>query len=415
MKRPKLLVSTSTLPRFAGDPEPRFVLDLSKSLTKYFDVTILAPMDSLAKSQENLEGVTVIRYHYAPFQSWETLCYPGAILPRLQSNPLMWTLVPLLLLGQIRMIRKLLREQSFDGVHCHWLYPQGLIQALFFSGSNAPPFIVTSHGTDTYGFSGSLGKKMKKFVINKAAALTFVSAQMRDYALQQGFLQPHKQSHVSVIPMGVDANHFSPENRSSNWRNQNNFSGKIVLFVGRLSPNKGVNHLLEALTDAALRDRHVMLCIVGDGPARSKLEQKVRDLGITSKVRFLGSLGHQELPTVYASCDIFCLPSIIAKGGYREGLPTVLCEAFACGLPAVASDIGGVSEIVKNGENGYLIPHGDSKILASRIADIIDQKDGGESYSHQARQTALNFDWNTVLSEQFYGILKDVISNAKQS
>ena len=84
MKKEKLLVTASTFPRWKDDTEPRFVLDISKALNKYFDVTVLVPACPGAKDKEILEGVKVIRYHYFPIHKFETLCYPGAILQRIK-------------------------------------------------------------------------------------------------------------------------------------------------------------------------------------------------------------------------------------------------------------------------------------------------------------------------------------------
>ena len=86
MEKKKLLVTASTFPRWNGDTEPRFVLDLCIGLNKYFDVTVLVPMCPNAKEEEYLEGVQVIRYHYFPIHKWETLCYPGAIVPRIKEK-----------------------------------------------------------------------------------------------------------------------------------------------------------------------------------------------------------------------------------------------------------------------------------------------------------------------------------------
>ncbi len=85
-KKKKLLVTASTFPRWEGDTEPRFVLDLSSHMTDEFDVTVLVPTSPGAKDTEVMDGVKVIRYHYFPIHKWETLCYPGAIVPRIKKK-----------------------------------------------------------------------------------------------------------------------------------------------------------------------------------------------------------------------------------------------------------------------------------------------------------------------------------------
>ena len=118
-KMKKLLITASTFPRWEGDTEPRFVLDLSKHMTDEFDVTVLVPAAPGAKDREVLEGIKVIRYHYFPIHKWETLCYPGAIVPRIKEKKIRVFLVPFLFLSLYFHLFKLLPQ--FDIVHAHWL------------------------------------------------------------------------------------------------------------------------------------------------------------------------------------------------------------------------------------------------------------------------------------------------------
>lgn len=99
MGKKRLLVTASTFPRWKGDTEPRFVLDLCKYLAEWFDVTALVPYAPGAEEKEILERVTVIRYHYFPIHKWETLCYPGAIVPRIKEKKIRLLLVPCLFLA----------------------------------------------------------------------------------------------------------------------------------------------------------------------------------------------------------------------------------------------------------------------------------------------------------------------------
>ena len=106
----KLLVTASTFPRWEGDTEPRFVLDLASHMTAGFDVTVLVPAAPGAKEKETLDGVKVIRYHYFPLHKWETLCYPGAIVPRIREKKVRAFLVPFLFLSFYFHLWKLLPD-----------------------------------------------------------------------------------------------------------------------------------------------------------------------------------------------------------------------------------------------------------------------------------------------------------------
>ena len=140
-KKKRLLVTASTFPRWEGDTEPRFILDLSKAMQKYFDVTVLVPSAPGTKRKEKIEGVRVIRYHYFPIHRWETLCYPGAIVPRIKEKKIRVLLVPFLFIGLWWKLFRILPQ--YDVVHAHWLIPQGIVQAFF-----KKQFIVTGHGGD---------------------------------------------------------------------------------------------------------------------------------------------------------------------------------------------------------------------------------------------------------------------------
>ena len=105
-RKPRLLVTTSTLPRFEDDPEPRFVVDLARALADRFEITVLAPSFPGAAPRARLFGVDVIRYRYAPVKRWERLAYPGGIMSRLRADPLNWLLVPGMIIGQAIALRR---------------------------------------------------------------------------------------------------------------------------------------------------------------------------------------------------------------------------------------------------------------------------------------------------------------------
>ena len=123
----KLLITASTFPRYKGDSEPRFVLDLAVALLPYFDITVLVPACPESIEYEILEGIKVVRYHYFPIHKWETLCYPGAIVPRIKEKKIRILLVPFLLWGLYWNLRRM--SKFVDAVHAHWLIPQGIVQS----------------------------------------------------------------------------------------------------------------------------------------------------------------------------------------------------------------------------------------------------------------------------------------------
>ncbi len=378
-QKKKLLVTASTFPRWEGDTEPRFVLDLSRNMTDEFDVTVLVPAAPGAKAEEDMEGVHVIRYHYFPIHRWETLCYPGAIVPRIKEKKIRILLVPFLLLALYFRLAKILPE--YDIVHAHWIIPQGIVQSFF-----KKPYIVTGHGGDVTSLNKGVIKKLKIRCIRKAKHVTVVSEHLKDKIKE---LLP--EAELDVISMGVDTERFGKRYRVANYFGQGN--KKVVLFVGRLAEKKGVTFLIEAMKQV-----DALLIIVGDGPLRQSLEKQALELE-KGKVTFLGGRTHDELRTIYASADVFVIPSVTAKDGDQEGLPTVILEAMASGLPIVASKSGGIEQIIQDGENGLLCEEKCVEQLIVKINKILEQSEECSTLAIGGQKTIAEYDYSRIADE----------------
>lgn len=375
----KLLVTASTFPRWKGDTEPRFVLDLASHMINQYQVTVLVPAAPGAKEREILEGVEVIRYHYFPIHKWETLCYPGAIVPRIKEKKIRGLLVPFLFISLYLHLFKLLPQ--FDIVHAHWLIPQGIVQSFF-----KKPYVVTGHGGDIVSLNKGIIRRLKIRTLKKAKRVTVIS----DYSLKKiQELVPSIQP--DIISMGVNTSQFGKQYRISNYFKQGN--KKVILFVGRLVEIKGVSYLIESMKQV-----DAILVIVGDGPLKSKLETQALD--IKEKVMFLGPKTHQELQVIYASADIFVSPSITLKDGSQEGVPTAIMEAMASGLPVVATNSGGIPQIIKDGVNGLLCEEKNECQIADNIFKLICDETLRNNILVGAQRTINEYDYK-VLANKF--------------
>ena len=354
MGKKKLLVTASTFPRWEGDTEPRFVLDLCKHMTKWFDITILVPYAPGAKEKEILEGMKVIRYHYFPVHKWETLCYPGAIVPRIKEKKIRVMLVPFLFMALYYQLFR--RLSSYDIVHAHWIIPQGIIQSLF-----RKPYIVTGHGGDVTSLNKGIMRRLKIRCLKRARHVTVVSEHLKNRILE---LTPDLQP--DVLSMGVNVSSFGKQYFCADYFGQG--KRKVVLFVGRLAEKKGVTYLI-----SAMKQMDAVLVIVGEGPLKEKLREQARDLNVEAV--FLGAKTHDELKRIYASADVFVMPSVTAKDGDQEGLGLVMLEAMASGLPIVANDSGGISQVIENGVNGLLCQEKNVKQLSDAISAVLNDEE----------------------------------------
>jgi glycosyltransferase involved in cell wall biosynthesis len=233
-----------------------------------------------------------------------------------------------------------------------------------------------------------------------ADAVVAVSRAAADRHASARAVRPGK---LRVIPNGVDTAVFRPDpERRERVRRELGFESEFVwLAAGRLMWKKDYPTLLRAFA----RTGEATLLVAGAGPQEAELRQMAAELGIASQVRFLGQVG--DMPALMNAADALALSSVV------EGLPVALLEAAASGLPAVATDAGGVREILGGGEAGLVVPPGDPDALAAameRLAAL--PADGREQMSRAARATALaRFDWDVVVS-QWEATYRDLLENA---
>ena len=389
----KILVLTSTFPRWKDDVEPPFVYELCRRLSKTFSVHVLSPHASGAALEDHMERIRVTRYRYF-FSRCESLAYHGGILANLKQNPWRYALVPFFLMAQLVILIRLLNRHQFDCVHAHWLIPQGMIAiiACLFMKS-APPLLVTSHGSDLVSLKGFLFNHLKRFVARRSAAVTVVSDAMREVLQDLGVAD----NQVNVIPMGVDLrNRFVPAMQRS--------SSGTLLFVGRLIEIKGLRYLIEALPLILERHPQVILRIVGDGQEKTKSLELVEELGLAEHVEFLGAVANEALTRIYQSSDIVVFPSIVA-----EGFGLVLVEALGCECATVVSDSPAMQDIIENGKSALVVPPKDPNLLAEKINLLIEDGNLRQSLGKQGRQYVLErFDWE-IITRQYRELFRSVM------
>jgi glycosyltransferase involved in cell wall biosynthesis len=362
----RLLVLASTFPRWEGDAEPPFVFNLSRRLAERFEVTVLAPHARGAAVRERVGGVEVMRFRYFWPTALQRLAY-GGILPNLKRHPWLWLQVPFFLLFELLATYRAIRLIRPDVIHAHWLIPQGLVASLAGLITRTP-FVVTAHGGDVYGLKGGLRDALKGWVMSRATRVTAVSEDLRR-SMEE--VASSSTASIEVIPMGVDTSLFQPRSKEVVPGEQQDWSGPTLLFVGRLAEKKGVAYLLEAMPSILRRFPDARLQIIGDGPLRGPLELQAALSGVAGRVEFLGGLPGQRLPAYYRAADVFIAPSIVAGGGDTESFGVVIAEAMATGCPVVASDVGGIRDLV-TAETGILVPQRDPAAIAAAVADLLD-------------------------------------------
>ena len=223
--------------------------------------------------------------------------------------------------------------------------------------------------------------------------------------------------HITVIPCGVDLHHFRPRpQRMAREQLGIPLSHRLLLGIGRMEPLKGFDILIQAL--ALLHDRspewrdHLRVMLIGGGdeatPSEWNAEQHhLADLreeyGVRDAVTFSGARPHHDLPTYYNAADIFTMPS------FYESFGMAALEACACGVPVVASDVGGLSHIIENGKSGMLVPPANPEHLANHIEHILTDDSLRRSLARESRLHTLNYGWSHIACriQHLYDVLTE--------
>ena len=392
--KPKLLVLTSTFPRWLDDTDPPFVYELSRRLSSDFNATVLAPHYPGSKRQEEMDGVQVHRFRYF-FEPFERLAGSTGILPSLKKNRLFLLLIPFFLIGQFFSVLVLMMKVKPDVIHAHWLIPQGFMGVMVgrFMGI---PCVVTAHGADVFALNGYVSRLMKNFVIKYAKTVTVVSTALLK-ALHGTIAD---SSHIKIIPMGVSVDRFSPGRKDLSLKKRYNINGPFLLYAGRLTEKKGVKYLVDALVTVKSSFPDCKLFILGSGEQKSVLQQQVHDLKLTRSVVFLGAVSNTDMPVYYATADVFIGPSIEAVGGDSEGFGLTFVEAALCGCPIIASDVGGIRDIIQHKKTGLLVQPKKSDEIADALLYALRNKDEMKGMAELARERCITrYEWQVILGQ----------------
>lgn len=397
LKNKKVLVLTSTFPRWAGDTNPPFVFELSRRLAKNLDITILTPHFPGAKTYELMDGLKVYRYRYF-FPAFEKLADNGGILPTLKANKWYYITIPFFLFFEIIATLKLVKKIKPDIIHAHWIIPSGFAAYVNYL-INKTPYMVTSHGGDIFGLQNKHLIKLKKIVLRKAKSITVVSSAIKKEIIK---IDPTLKSKINIIPMGVDSNLFNPNKYDKSLKEKYGTSGPFLLFVGRLVEKKGIKYLIQAMAEILKKYPNTKLLVVGSGPLETELKNLTEKLQLSPSIIFTGAIQNIDLPKYYATADIFICPSIITEDGDREGLPVTLMEALASGCFVITTKTGGILDIIKNNITGFLIKEENYQSISKMVIKLLNIRKEQLYIKNNLRTLlASKYSWDNVTRKYF--------------
>jgi len=295
----------------------------------------------------------------------------------------------------LQQMEKLLKEIRFSLVHVHTPVA-AFVTRLACQRTNTHPVLYTAHGFHFY--KGAPVKNwllyynMEKLAAHWTDGLITINEE--DYKAAQKF-KLRKNGKVFFVPgVGVDIASLEQRARSISRSKKRKELGlsvgtAVIITVGELNANK--NHIQALKTLSKLTKTNFHYLIVGTGESEQKLKKAVNELMLQDKVSFLGF--RRDVPELLAASDVFILTS------RREGLPKALMEAMAVGLPIIATDVRGNRDLVKSGENGYLVPLGNAEQTAIAIERLIDSEDLRRSMGGKSKELVKQYDLQNILKE----------------
>lgn len=385
----KVLVIGSVYPRFHEDAEVPWLRTSIAHLKKAgLDIQVLAPSYKGLKSHE-IDGVKVNRFRYAP-ASWEFLTHEEGAPSKMANKPWLQLLaIPYIISGFFKCI-KICRKFKPDIIHAHWPFPHAYI-ALGAAKLFRIPLVLNFHGAELL-----LIRKKKwvrpllKFAISQAQAV------FANSSFTASKIKALRNVDVEWSPYGTTL-----ETGTGNAE-PHPVQGKFkILFVGRHIERKGICYLIEAAKYLP-RDQFEIR-IVGIGDLTEDLKKLASESAApnSAEIIFTGKLSPEALANEYKTANVFTLPAIVDSKGDTEGLGVVLIEAMELGLPIVASNVGGIPDVVIDGETGILVPEKDPEALANaykRLAsnpELISQLLAGAQ-----KRIAECFTWDGIIERQ---------------
>lgn len=361
-------VLTTSFPRFPGDIAGHFVRSACIAVATHgYALTVVTPHAPDAPTKENDEGLAVRRFRYAVPASAQRLQWSS-----LQTDWIARATAPSYVAAFSLAARRHARGAAL--LHAHWI-PSALVARAAMVGQRPVPVVVSVWGSDALLLGrGRLGRQLLS-ALQRAAAVTVVSRKMKDDLAAAGVAD----GRLHIVPSAVEQPRM-PGGEAADVRGSLALppGRPVLLYLGRLSEEKGPDVLLAALATLAPAQRPLVV-FVGDGPLRSSLEAQSRDQGLADATRFEGFVPHGEIGSWLRAADALVLPS------RSEGLPHAALEAMAAGVPVVASAVGGLPDVIRNGENGWLVPSEDPTALAAALRAVTADRERSRRIGATAR------------------------------
>ena len=401
----RIICPTYWYPQHAADTQATYVHDINRHLARRgHSVTVVTPGSASLPATDSFDGVKVVRF---PMELPIDLTYGRVAQSRVNFVGRFARLAVMAhyLEAQYRATLNTVRDEGADIIHAHWAIPTGPA-AVSAARRLRLPSVITMHGGDVYvnpaqGYDFPTRWYVRpalRWTLRHAGALTAITDDCRQHALRAG--APDESLHL--VFNGTDLRRFSPSPDRSAVDPR--FGPHMIFACRQLFPRKGIRFLIEAAARIKPRFPDLKVVVAGDGFERPELIQLAETLGIGADVTFLGWVANSELPPYYRAAALSVIPSL------EEGFGIPAAEAMGCETAVVASDAGGLPEVVEHGVTGLIVPRGDSAALADAMGVLLADPIRRAQMGRAGRERALRyFDWDRT-AEQFERIYADVMA-----
>jgi glycosyltransferase involved in cell wall biosynthesis len=385
----KILTYTTLFPNNTNPNFGVFIRERIRFMAEVMNLKVVAPVPFFPSININKKWYSYSQVHKFENQNGIEVFHPVYfMIPKFFMSIYGYFLY----ISTIGLLKKIKEYYDFKLIDSHYAYPDGYASVLL--GKNlGVPVTVTVRGTDINLFP-TFPRIRKKIIhaLNQASKIISVSQALKDKIIDMGI----PESKIHVIRNGVDTSVFFPV---QSVRDEMDLpkGRKIVLSIGNIIETKGFQLLIKSIDIIKTSQKPPLLVIIGNGPYKNVLEDLVTTLDLNNDVLFAGPKPHGTLFKWYNACDVFCLAS------FREGIPNVILEAFACGKPVVATAVGGIPEIVTS-DNGFMVP----ELSAEKIASAIVKSLNAEWNREKIIEYAKTFAWD-VTGKNLFSLFQSII------
>ena len=391
----------TTYPLHEGDSNAGFVEALAEAICRRgHQVDVLLPWHPGLRIERPGKRVNLHTFLTTPLKSWHPWGYAQALTADRSLRWDAYLATPFAAASATRAMRRILRAHRIDVAHADWLLPSAPIVARALRG-RSEPMVVSCHGSGVFlAERRAWAASAARWGLRRAAAVTACS---QDLTARVGALGAGPDP--VWIPYGVDVDRFAPlepevrcaARRAIAERHALAVDAPWIVAVGRLVYKKGFDGLVTAMAKVRERVPEAQLAIAGEGPLRNELLRRATDAGAAEAVHLLGPLPNESLAELYAAADLIAVPSVHGPGGNVDGLPNVFLEALASGTAVVASGVGGIPDIGRDGDTVALVPEADVEALGNTIVDLLQDEGRRQAMGEAARRDAVErLGWDRV-------------------